>query len=241
MESAREILDFKIQQAQSKYNFQRMDEKSRAISEILTLLPKIANEVKRSLFLQAVAARLSVPESALRAQSARILSRAKKPGGTRENEAEEILGPTAAQIAQRDVITHLLKYPDRSDSLFHQISPDEFLDKAYRTIYQVAQDAFEAEGAVDAGVILSTLESRWPGQEVGKFVATVLAAEPSDDFLERFEGSLQWFAKARKRKEFTDLKEQLLNAQSQGNADLEVQLLKEAQDHFSAPQQPLPA
>jgi len=233
IETAQEILEFKLQLARSRYDFNRMDEKARATDEILALVPKIANEIKRDLFLNAAAAQLRLPEATLRARAAALLRKGRRPADRHAGPAPHAPA-SAGEIAQRDIVTFLLRFPEKGESLFHEVSPAELTLPTYKTIYQVVCDVYEAEGRIDAGIVLSVLETRWPGQEASRIAARILAEDVEEDFEDRVRGSLEWLTTQRERKEVSDLKEKLREAESHGDSDLEVELLKQAKAKFAA-------
>ena len=229
---AREILDYKLYLARIRYDFNSLDQKTRAIEEILGLITKIPNSVKQDLFIQRAADELRVPEQTLRSQVASLARKSYR------KKAEEPSAPpvvSAAYKAQRVLIAYLLHCPDKGESLFHEIAVDDFMDGTFRTIYQVIRDIYDLEGVIDPGLTLSTLEARWPGQEISRLAAEILAENVSEDLPKRKEGSMAWFKEQRARKELDDLKAEMKNAGSQGDSDLESQLLKKALERFRKP------
>jgi DNA primase len=242
LENAQEILAFKLQLARGKYDFTRMDEKTRATEEILALLPKISNKIKRDLFLSAVAAELKISEVTLRARAASLVQQKRRAPDGR---AETVKAGTATreEKAERFIVTFLLRLPDRAASVFHEVSPDEFSTPAYKTIFQVVSDVYEAEGRIDPATVIGVLETRWPGQEPGRIAASILAEgveKQAEDAEEKaaqdavklqndVQGSLRWFSTQRKRKEVAELRERLKEASAHGDLVLERELLGRAQ------------
>ncbi|MDP6502495.1 MAG: DNA primase [Planctomycetota bacterium] len=226
---AREILDYKLHQARNRYDFNSIDQKTRATEEILGLITKIQNPVKQSLFIQRAADELRVPEQTLRSQ---VASLARKSYHRRAEEPAAVPVVSAAFKAQRDLLACLLHFPEQGEALFHEVAVDDFMDGTFRTIYQVIRDIYDLEGAIDPVMTLSTLEARWPGQEVSRLTTEILAENVSEDLPKRVEGSKAWFKEQRARKELEDLKAEMKDAGSQGDSDLESQLLKKAQERF---------
>ena len=234
IQQAQEILAFKLDRAHARHDFSRMDGRARATDEILQLIPKIANEVKKSLFLQRAASELGVSESSLRARTASLDRRRPQyedaaPAGVQPKSAN------ASQIAQRDVISYLMKFPEDSPALFHKISIHEFADQNFQTIFQVICDQYEEEGAVDAVKVLSMLETRWPEHPAGRIAAEIMAAGDDESLRQRLAGTLDWFDKQRKLKEVSSLKEQMKEAQSSGDSKRLMELMKQAQASLNTP------
>jgi DNA primase len=229
---AREILDYKLYLARIRYDFNSLDQKTRAIEEILRLITQIPNSVKQNLFIQRAADELRVPEQTLRSQ---VVSLSRKNYHKRADEPAVAPMVSAAYKAQRVLITYLLHYPEKGESLFHEVAVDDFMDGTFRTIYQVIRDIYDLEGVIEPGLTLNTLEARWPGQEVGRLASEILAENVSKDLPKRVEGEIGWFKEQRARKELDDLKAEMKNAGSQGDSDLESQLLKKAQERFRKP------
>lgn len=240
VEQAQELLGFKLQRARSKYNFNLMDDKSRATDEVLALVPKISNEIKRDLFLQAAAAELRLAETTLRA---RVAALGRKTGRTSAPSAgaKVALRPTtAAQIAQRDVVSFILKFSqtppsptENSQSLFQKVSTDEFADESYRAIYQTLRDLYETEGQVDSSRVLTALETRSVDPLAARIVAEILAEEADASLPLRLQGSVTWFSQKRKQRKVLELKEQMREAQTKGDSDRVRQLLQQVQACFA--------
>jgi DNA primase len=203
-----------------------MDQNARATDEVLALVPKIANEVKRDLYLQRAAGELRIPENTLRARAASLQRPQRTPGRPAAPAAGPELSRGAARTAQNDIIEFLMKAPAESGDVFHDVSPEDFPDPPYRRIYITIRDLREGDGQVDPAAVLHTLESRSPGSSEAGLVAEILAAD-CENLAERARGSLAWFSKQRRQKEVSTLKQQLKEAQSRGDTASVRQLLEQ--------------
>ncbi|MBI2192320.1 MAG: DNA primase [Planctomycetes bacterium] len=238
IEQACEILAFKLQVVRSRYNFDLMDDKSRATDEILALAAHIANPVKRDLFLQAASGALRVSESTLRARALSLARRPNRPVSP-ESPEETRKNVTAAEIAQQDVLTFLLHSagtPETAESVFQQVSVQEFSDDTYRTIYQTLRDIHESEGRLDAGQVMRALETRGQADAgAARIVAEMLEVQADETLPRRLEGSLKWFSQKRIERKVMDLKEELKQAQARGDSHRLDELLRQVQSCLSVP------
>lgn len=147
-------LEFRLGRALAGAGGTSLTAKRRAIEEILRIIVRCDDEVKRVLLVQQTAAACGLTEDVLMRDVSR-LRRGESPAfrtGPRDNWAAEIPG------RERELLRALLADPAVTDTVVEQgPAPDEFEHPGARTLYTLASSYIERHGKFDGPTFVGTI------------------------------------------------------------------------------------
>lgn len=192
LDDAVDVLDRKIQILELRDYFGSIAGTRRAIDLLIPTVRAASDEVLRGVYLRRISEKTGVPQATLEREVADVPSRDTRPPGApdrrerREGRRAEDFGarqPVKTRLGpERSLILLLLRDDSWAERLAREVSPEDFRDPVYRTIYE---GLLHTEGRRDAEA--KWLESFPPEVQpvIENLRASQEAAEvPADEFFD---------------------------------------------------------
>ena len=159
LKSADDYLSFRLKVLKRKYDFQKANDRSQAVAEILETLLPIQDNIKIGFYAEKIAEQLDIPVTMLlneiqkkqkNARKRRAFSAPTPPPLQDEPppesgadqpppiSANSAMVFTGAWGGEKDVILLLLAYPDKiQEHVFTHLQEDDFLNPEFRALFQL--------------------------------------------------------------------------------------------------------
>ena len=128
-ENAAPAIDFLIEQFAQRDDLSTVDGKTRTANALAELVGRITDNALKQFLIKDIAEKIGIDEEILIgiAQTQRRSTR--QQNGQPEPESYD-----TRPRSERELLTYLMQHPETADSVFNQISPDNFTNSAYRQI-----------------------------------------------------------------------------------------------------------
>ncbi len=128
-ENAAPAIDFLMEQFAQRDDLSTIDGKTRTANAFAELVGRIKDNALKQLVIKDIAEKIGIDEETLIsiAQTQRRTTRPKN--GQPEPESYD-----TRPRSERELLTFLMQHPETADSVFNQISPDNFTNSTYRQI-----------------------------------------------------------------------------------------------------------
>lgn len=145
IEEAKPIMEFYFDNAFSKYNLKKLEDKRLAAKELLPPIKRIANEIERAHWLQVLASKLNVQEKLLNEALSKVRGPEEQPyQPTADQPASRQGGPKAGksrlqnrlQNLEENLLGFILKYPEHLDCLKKNLTSEYFTTPVTQKIFQ---------------------------------------------------------------------------------------------------------
>ncbi len=223
------LFDFLVETAVKRYPGRTTEEKVNAAQFILPTIAKVPNAMLRSEYIQLLAQRLRLDETAVAQELAKIQPRAAAPRSTAARQtATTPRTAVRGQGPERLLSALVVDEPTRWQGLIDRISPEEIAEPSLRRVLDVVGELHNAGQRATPAQVVSRLTNEGLGGLVSELVAMAQIISSKDhafdDCLRRIE------AQAKKRR-LELLREQLQLAQDAGAQDDVRRLVAEYQVH----------
>jgi len=157
VDSATPMLDYKLEELSASQPLEKVEAKRRVIFELAETLAKVAEPVRRNLYVADLAGKLGVSESILQQAVAKSMKRWKRLGraGNGAGETPRVAPPRGVE---RDLIRLMLGRPHVVAQVKSELSPGHFIDDGYREIAQAAFRAYDEGRTPDAATVMDRCE-----------------------------------------------------------------------------------
>ncbi|MFN3466698.1 MAG: DNA primase, partial [Candidatus Brocadiales bacterium] len=186
---AQEFFSFKLSRASQKWDLSTPSGKLATARELLPLIARIPDELKRELTIKHLAEELSVDEKVLRRQLSRQrLGPAERPALNQQGAGHSAAkGVTYKGMAEKELLGLLLSHNELIEEYLLEMGHNKFINQ---TINQLAERAFEIYKA-KGKVAEQDLAPLFDQEEVASMLADIaLTEEKGDDYRQRFTACL---------------------------------------------------
>lgn len=142
IEEARPIMEFYFENAFSKYNLEKVEDKRKIAQELLPSIKRIANEIERAHWLQVLAAKLNVHEKLLAEALAKVRVSEEESAfisasiGTTAGKGRIALEKSRLENLEENLLGFVLKYPEHLDCLKNNLKIKYFISPVTQKIFQ---------------------------------------------------------------------------------------------------------
>jgi DNA primase len=134
-EDAQPIMEFYFENAFSKYNLKKVEDKRKIAQELLPSIKRIANEIERAHWLQVLAAKLNVQEKLLNEALNKVKSqeeRMKEPAPIKATASKK----SRLENLEQDLLGFVLKYPEHLNCIKKNLRVEHFTNPTTQKIFQ---------------------------------------------------------------------------------------------------------
>ena len=128
-ENAAPAIDFLIEQFAQRDDLSTVDGKTRTANALAELVGRITDSARKQYLIKDIAEKIGIDEEIL-IRIAQTQRRSTRP----QNGQPEPESYDTRPRSERELLTFLMQHPENADSVFNQISPDNFTNGAYRQI-----------------------------------------------------------------------------------------------------------
>ena len=154
LEAAKDLFEFKIARSTRGRNMADINERARVAHELMQVVSKSSDRVKRALLRQRVSEALSIDERDLEYEGAAVRERPTQEVMEKDAPPE----PVGMQVrAERDLAWLLVKYPEHIRVVVEDIDTREIADPLAREVIGTIEELHAHEGGLDDRTILDHL------------------------------------------------------------------------------------
>ena len=137
LEEATPIMEFYFENAFSKYNPKKVEEKRKIAQELLPPIKRIANEVERAHWLQVLSAKLNVQEKLLNEALAKVkIAEEEASSAFVKTTTDRADKKSRFQNLEENLLGFALKYPEHLDCLKKNLTLEHFTSPMTQKIFQ---------------------------------------------------------------------------------------------------------
>ncbi|MDE2723302.1 MAG: DNA primase [Gemmatimonadota bacterium] len=149
-ENAASAIDFLIEQFAQRDDLSTVDGKTRTANALAELIGRITDNALKQFLIKDIAEKIGIDEKVLIgiAQTQRRTTRPQN--GQPEPESYD-----TRPRSERELLTFLMQHPETTDSVFKQISPDNFTNSAYRQIAALIARNRQQKQSIEAAHLIN--------------------------------------------------------------------------------------
>lgn len=149
-ENAASAIDFLIEQFAQRDDLSTVDGKTRTANALAELIGRITDNALKQFLIKDIAEKIGIDEKVLIgiAQTQRRTTRPQN--GQPEPESYD-----TRPRSERELLTFLMQHPETTDSVFNQISPDNFTNSAYRQIANMIARNRQQKQSIEAAHLIN--------------------------------------------------------------------------------------
>ena len=149
-ENAASAIDFLIEQFAQRDDLSTVDGKTRTANALAELIGRITDNALKQFLIKDIAEKIGIDEKVLIgiAQTQRRTTRPQN--GQPEPESYD-----TRPRSERELLTFLMQHPETTDSVFKQISPDNFTNSAYRQIATLIARNRQQKQSIEAAHLIN--------------------------------------------------------------------------------------
>ena len=149
-ENAAPAIDFLIEQFAQRDDLSTVDGKTRTANALAELIGRITDNALKQFLIKDIAEKIGIDEKVLIgiAQTQRRTTRPQN--GQPEPESYD-----TRPRSERELLTFLMQHPETTDSVFKQISPDNFTNSAYRQIATLIARNRQQKQSIEAAHLIN--------------------------------------------------------------------------------------
>ena len=149
-ENAAPAIDFLMEQFAQRDDLSTIDGKTRTANALAELVGRIKDNALKQLVIKDIAEKIGIDEETLIsiAQTQRRTTRPKN--GQPEPESYD-----TRPRSERELLTFLMQHPETADSVFNQISPDNFTNSTYRQIATLIARNRQQKQSIEAAHLIN--------------------------------------------------------------------------------------
>lgn len=149
-ENAAPAIDFLIEQFAQRDDLSTVDGKTRTANALAELIGRITDSALKQFLIKDIAEKIGIDEEILIgiAQTQRRTTRPQN--GQPEPEPYD-----TRPRSERELLTFMMQHPETADSVFNQISPDNFTNSAYRQIATMIASNRQQKQSIEAAHLIN--------------------------------------------------------------------------------------
>ena len=149
-ENAAPAIDFLIEQFAQRDDLSTVDGKTRTANALAELIGRITDNALKQFLIKDIAEKIGIDEEIL-IRIAQTQRRSTRPqNGQPEPETYD-----TRPRSERELLTFLMQHPETTDSVFNQISPDNFTNSAYRQIATLIARNRQQKQSIEAAHLIN--------------------------------------------------------------------------------------
>ena len=156
-ENAASAIDFLIEQFEKRDDLSTVDGKTRTANALAELIGRITDNALKQFLIKDIAEKIGIDEKVFIgiAQTQRLPvgrhGRSTRP----QNGQPEPESYDTRPRSERELLTFLMQHPETTDSVFKQISPDNFTNSAYRQIATLIARNRQQKQSIEAAHLIN--------------------------------------------------------------------------------------
>ena len=149
-ENAAPAIDFLIEQFAQRDDLSTVDGKTRTANALAELIGRITDSALKQFLIKDIAEKIGIDEEILIgiAQTQRRTTRPQN--GQPEPESYD-----TRPRSERELLTFMMQHPETADSVFNQISPDNFTNSVYRQIATMIASNRQQKQSIEAAHLIN--------------------------------------------------------------------------------------
>ncbi|MCQ4573930.1 MAG: DNA primase [Candidatus Brocadiales bacterium] len=218
--NALDFFSFKVQMVEAKHDVSTASGKLAAIRELLHMVLKIPNELKRQLVVKDIAKKMAVEEDILRREFRNLT-----PYGIRktaDDEAVVTTGPGVDYRAEKELLGLLLSHNELIEEFEAEVGPKALKTESIREIASKALEIYRKNGHVREVDLIPFFH----GDEPARAIADVTFDVERGDYRNRFDDCVYYVKRRESKKKIGDTKERIKTLDSDEKME-EAKLLRE--------------
>ena len=148
-ENAAPAIDFLIEQFAQRDDLSTVDGKTRTAHALAELVGRITDSARKQYLIKDIAEKIGIDEEIL-IRIAQTQRRSTRP----QNGQPEPESYDTRPRSERELLTYLMQHPENADSVFNQISPDNFTNGAYRQIANLIARNRQQKQSIEAAHLI---------------------------------------------------------------------------------------
>ena len=156
-ENAASAIDFLIEQFAQRDDLSTVDGKTRTANALAELIGRITDNALKQFLIKDIAEKIGIDEKVLIgiAQTQRLpVGRHGRTTRPQNGQPEPEFYDTRPR-SERELLTFLMQHPETTDSVFKQISPDNFTNSAYRQIATLIARNRQQKQSIEAAHLIN--------------------------------------------------------------------------------------
>ena len=149
-ENAAPAIDFLIEQFAQRDDLSTVDGKTRTANALAELIGRITDNALKQFLIKDIAEKIGIDEEIL-IRIAQTQPRSARP----QNGQPEPESYDTRPRSERELLTFLMQHPETADSVFNQISPDNFTNSAYRQIATIIARNRQQKQSIEAAHLIN--------------------------------------------------------------------------------------
>ena len=149
-ENAAPAIDFLIEQFAQRDDLSTVDGKTRTANALAELIGRITDNALKQFLIKDIAEKIGIDEKVL-ISIAQTQRRSTRP----QNGQPEPESYDTRPRSERELLTFLMQHPETTDSVFKQISPDNFTNSAYRQIATLIARNRQQKQSIEAAHLIN--------------------------------------------------------------------------------------
>ena len=149
-ENAASAIDFLIEQFAQRDDLSTVDGKTRTANALAELIGRITDNALKQFLIKDIAEKIGIDEKVL-IGIAQTQRRTTRP----QNGQPELESYDTRPRSERELLTLLMQHPETTDSVFKQISPDNFTNSAYRQIATLIARNRQQKQSIEAAHLIN--------------------------------------------------------------------------------------
>lgn len=149
-ENAAPAIDFLIEQFAQRDDLSTVDGKTRTANALAELIGRITDSALKQFLIKDIAEKIGIDEEIL-IGIAQTQRRSTRP----QNGQSEPESYDTRPRSERELLTFMMQHPETADSVFNQISPDNFTNSAYRQIATMIASNRQQKQSIEAAHLIN--------------------------------------------------------------------------------------
>ena len=148
--NAASAIDFLMEQFAQRDDLSTIDGKTRTANALAELVGRIKDNALKQLVIKDIAEKIGIDEETLISIAQTQRRTARPQNGQPEPESYD-----TRPRSERELLTYLMQHPETADSVFNQISPDNFTNSAYRQIATLIARNRQQKQSIEAAHLIN--------------------------------------------------------------------------------------
>ena len=149
-ENAAPAIDFLVEQFSQRDDLSTIDGKTRTAHALAELVGRIKDNALKQFLIKDIAEKIEIDEETLISIAQTQRRSARPQNGQPEPEPYD-----TRPRSERELLTFLMQNPETTDSVFNQISPENFTNSAYRQIATMIAQNRQQKQSIDAAHLIN--------------------------------------------------------------------------------------
>ncbi len=149
-ENAAPAIDFLMEQFAQRDDLSTIDGKTRTANALAELVGRIKDNALKQLVIKDIAEKIGIDEETLISISQTQRRTTRPQNGQPEPEPYD-----TRPRSERELLTFLMQHPETADSVFNQISPDNFTNSTYRQIATLIARNRQQKQSIEAAHLIN--------------------------------------------------------------------------------------